>query len=142
MGQIQSGKTFNLHPVRPRSNPYRILLWTALIFGAVWLLLSLNRGEVQSPFNPTPTPTRSPQSYIMAAEAYFASGKLDDPASDQDAIGAYQKALEIDQENAQVWSELARIQTYSSSTLSTDQERLDRLQEALASAEKDRKSVV
>ena len=136
MSQIQSGKTFNLHPVRSKSNPYRILLLAFLILGGVWLLLQLNRGQVQSPFNPTPTPTRSPQSYIMAAQAYFAAGKLDDPASDQDAIGAYQQALQIDPNNALVWAELARIQTYSSSTLSTDQERLDRLQEALTSVEK------
>ena len=93
MGQIQDGKTFNLHPVRSKSNPYRILVLAFLILGGIWLLLSLNRGVVQSPFNPTPTPTRSPQSYIMAAQAYFAAGKLDDPATDQDAIGAYQQAL-------------------------------------------------
>ncbi len=136
MSQIQDGKTFNLHPVRSKSNPYRILLLVCLILGGIWLLLQLNRGQVQSPFNPTPTPTRSPQSYIMAAQAYFASGKLDDPTSDQDAIGAYQQALQIDPHNALVWAELARIQTYSSSTLSTDQERLDRLQDALTSAEK------
>jgi tetratricopeptide (TPR) repeat protein len=136
MSQIQNGKTFNLHPVKPHSNPYRILLWLGLILGAVWLLLSLNRGQVQSPFNPTPTPTRSTQSYIMAAQAYFAAGKLDDPASDQDAIGAYQQALQVDPSNAQIWAELARIQTYSSSTLSTDQQRRDRLQEALDSVEK------
>lgn len=136
MSQIQSGKTFNLHPVKSRSNPYRILLWALLILGAGYLLLLLNRGQVQSPFNITPTPTRSSLSYIMAAQAYFAAGKLDDPASDRDAIGAYQKALEIDPGNALVWAELARIQAYSSSTLSTDQERLDRLQDALTSVEK------
>ncbi len=136
MGQIQDGKTFNLHPVRSKSNPYRIMVLAFLILGGIWLLLSLGRGEVQSPFNPTPTPTRSPQSYIMAAQAYFAAGKLDDPATDQDAIGAYQQALQVDPTNALVWAELARIQTYSSSTLSTDQERLDRLQDALTSAEK------
>jgi tetratricopeptide (TPR) repeat protein len=136
MSQIQNGKTFNLHPVRSKSNPYRILVLTFLILGAVWLLLQLNRGQVQSPFNATPTPTRSPQSYILAAQAYFAAGKLDDPTSDQDAIGAYQQALMIDPQNALVWAELARIQTYSSSNLSTDQQRLDRLQDALTSSEK------
>src|SRR4030042_2694375 len=136
MSQIQSGKTFNLHPVKPRSNPYRILLWSGLILGAIWLLLQLNRGQVQSPFNPTPTATRSPQSHILAAQAYFAAGKLDDPTSDQDAIGAYQQALLVDPSNAQAWAELARIQTYSSSARSTDQQRLDRLQQALDSIEK------
>ena len=136
MSQIQSGKTFNLHPVKSRSNPYRILVWLGLILAAVWLLLQLNRGQVKSPFMATPTPTRAAQSYILAAQAYFAAGKLDDPASDQDAIGAYQQALRVDPENALVWAELARIQTYSSSNLSTDQERLDRLQQALTSIEK------
>jgi tetratricopeptide (TPR) repeat protein len=136
MSQLQDGKTFNLHPAKSRSNPYRILVLAFLIMGGIWLLLRVNRGQVQSPFNPTATPTRSPQSYIMAAQAYFAAGKLDDPASDQDAIGAYQQALRVDPNNAEVWAEMARIQTYSSSTLSTDQERLDRLQEALDSAEK------
>jgi tetratricopeptide (TPR) repeat protein len=136
MSQIQNGKTFNLHPVKSHSNPYRILLWIGLILAATWLLLSVNRGQVQSPFNPTPTPTRSPQSYILAAQAYFATGKLDDPATNQDAIGAYQQALQVDPNNAQVWAELARFQTYSSSTLSTDQQRLDRLNEALTSVEK------
>ncbi len=136
MSHLQDGKTFNLHPVKPRSNAYRVLVLALLILGGGWLLLSLNRGEIQSPFNPTPTPTRSPDSYIKAAQAYFAAGKLDDPASDQDAIGAYQQALAIDPQNAQIWAELARIQTYSSSTLSTDQERFNRLQDALASAEK------
>src|SRR4030042_484989 len=120
MSQIQSGKTFNLHPVRSKSNPSRGLLLTLLIMGGAWLLQQLNRGLVQSPFNPTPTPTRSPQSYILAAQAYFAAGKLDDPPSHQDAIGAYQQALKIDPNNPLVWDELARIQVYSSSTLSTD----------------------
>ncbi len=136
MSQIHNGKTFNLHPTRPKSNPYRVLVIALLIMGGVWLLLSLQRGDVQSPFNPTPTPTRSPESYILAAQAYFAAGKLDDPASDQDAIGAYQQALVIDPGNAQIWAELARIQTYSSNMLSTDQERFDRLQQALTSVEK------
>jgi tetratricopeptide (TPR) repeat protein len=136
MSQIQSGKTFHLHPVGNRSNPYRVLLLIFLIIGSAWLLLMVNRGEVQSPFNPPPTPTPSPESYIMAAQAYFAAGKLDDPSSDQDAIGAYQMALQVDPSNALVWAELARIQTYSTNTLSTDQQRLNRLQEALTSAEK------
>jgi tetratricopeptide (TPR) repeat protein len=136
MSRIQTGKTFNLHPVRPRSNPYRVLLLIGLVLGGVWLLSMVNRGQIQSPFVPTPTPTRSPASYILEAQAYFNAGKLDDPASDLDAIGAYQAALQVDPDNALIWAELARIQTYSTSLVSTDQQRLDRLQEALASIER------
>ena len=136
MSRIQTGKEFNLHPARRRSNPYRILLLIVLLLGAIWLFLSVNRGDIQSPFMPTPTPTRLPNSYILEAQAYFEVGKLDDPASDLDAIGAYQLALQVDPENAQVWAELARIQTYSTSLVSTDQQRLARLEEALVSIER------
>ena len=135
MSRIQTGKEFNLHPARRRSNPYRILLLVGLLLGAVWLLLSVNRGDIQSPFMPTPTPTRASNSYILEAQAYFEAGKLDDPASDLDAIGAYQLALQVDPQNAQVWAELARIQAYSTSLVSTDQQRLARLEEALVSIE-------
>ena len=136
MSRIQTGKEFNLHPVRPRSNPYRILLLIGLILGAVWLLTLVNRGLIQSPLMPTPTPTRAPNSYILEAQAYFEAGKLDDPATDLDAIGAYQLALQVDPENALIWAELARIQAYSTNLVSTDQQRLTRLQEALTSVER------
>lgn len=123
-------RQLHFHQIKERPNPYRLLLWAFLILGAIWILLQVNRGQIQSPFNPTPTPTRSAQSFILEAQAYFDSGKLDDPASDRDAIDAYRKALEVDPNNPLVLAELARIQTYSSLFLSTDQERLARLEAA------------
>ena len=115
---------------RSGPNTTRWLLWIALILAGIWLLLALDRGEVTSPFDPTPTPTRAAQSYILEAQAYFQAGKLDDPNSENDAIDTYRKAVSVDPENVLVLAELARIQTYSSSLLSTDQERLARLEEA------------
>ena len=130
IGRVGKGnQSLRLGP-KPRLNPYRLLVWVALILGAVWLLIQVNRGQVKSPFLPTPTATRVAQSYIQEAEAYFAAGKLDDPSSENDAIKSYQKALRVDPANGRVLAELARIQTYSSKFLSTDQERLTRLQEA------------
>jgi tetratricopeptide (TPR) repeat protein len=58
------------------------------------------------------------------------AGKLDDPASERDAIDTYKKALLVEPENPLVLSQLARIQTYSSRLLSTDQQRLAVLEEA------------
>ena len=135
MDHSTAEKSFSFRPVKPRSNPYRVLFWALLVLAAVWMLLRAERGEIRSPFLPTPTPTRMPQSYILEAQTYFDAGKLDDPNSDLDAIGAYQRALAIDPNNAQTWAELARIQTYSSSLTSTDQQRQQRLLEALASIE-------
>jgi tetratricopeptide (TPR) repeat protein len=43
--------------------------------------------------------------------------------------------VQVDPTNAEVWAELARIQTYSSGLLSTDQEQYDRLVEAKESIE-------
>ena len=124
-------------------NFYRLMLWVSLILGGVWLLLSFDRGQVISPFEPTPTPTRIPESFFLEAQAYFDAGKLDDPSNEaadsevpkiNDAIDAYQAALLGDPNNAKAWSELARIQAYSSSMLRNDSERLVRLEEALESA--------
>ncbi len=106
-------------------------------------MMMIRRDQIISPFVPTPTPTRVAASYFQEAQAYFDSGKLDDPSNAtpgpnvpkiNDAIDAYQAALAEDPNNASAWAELARIQTYSSNMLRNDTERLARLDEAKASA--------
>lgn len=130
------GKRPTFRPKKSRSNPYRAMLWVSLILAGIWMLLRLERGQVEPLFLPTATPTRTAESYILEAEAYFQAGKLDDPDPPQptppsyDAIDTYQRAVQIDPNNAQAWASLARIQTYSSSLLSNDASRLARLQEA------------
>jgi tetratricopeptide (TPR) repeat protein len=137
------GKKPNFRPARRGTNFFRVLLLLTLILASVWFFLSVQRGQVRSPLEPTPTPTRNADSYFMEAQAYFTAGKLDDPSnaasgesslSINDAIEAYQAALERNPDNSQAWAELARIQAYSSSTLRNDSERLARLEAALASA--------
>jgi tetratricopeptide (TPR) repeat protein len=118
------------------------MILIGMILAAIWLLTSVQRGVVKPLFLPTPTPTRTADSFIQEAEAYFQAGKLDDPdppppaAPRYDAIDTYQRALAIDPQNALVWARLARIQTYSSSLLSNDTSRLQRLQEAKDSIDK------
>ena len=79
---------------------------------------------------------------LREAQAYFQSGKLDapDPAPpappNPDAIDTYQRALQIDPTNALAWAEMARIQTYSITMLSSDAQRRERLPEALESIDK------
>jgi tetratricopeptide (TPR) repeat protein len=63
----------------------------------------------------------------MEGEAQFMAGSL------EGAIAAYQKAVTVEPGNSQAWAELARIQTYSSSLLSTNEDRYERLTQALES---------
>ncbi len=115
---------------KPATNPYRIFILLIMILGGVWLVRQLETGGIQRPFTPTPTPTRVAHSYALEGEAQFAAGKVDA------AITAYQEATRVDPNNAETWAKLARIQTYSSALLTTDDQQRDRLQEALASADK------
>ena len=114
---------------KPTTNPYRIFILLLLILGGIWLIRQMETGQIRRPFTPTPTPTRAVQSYALEGDAQFAAGQLDA------AIQAYQEATRIDPNNAEVWAKLARIQTYSSALLTTDEQQRIRLQEALASIE-------
>jgi tetratricopeptide (TPR) repeat protein len=139
------GKRPSFHQDRQRTNFYRVMILLALIISSLWIMLGLRRGEIRSPLDPTPTPTRVSESYFLEARAYFDAGKLDDPSNAtpgpgvpaiNDSIDAYQAALRGDPLNASAWSELARIQTHSSSMLRNDTEKLKRLNEAKASADR------
>ena len=74
-----------------RRSPRRILFLLVLIAGAslfVYYIWS-EQPEWSKPFEPTPTPTRTPQSYVLEAEAYYGQGQLDE------AISAYEQAVAI-----------------------------------------------
>ena len=113
---------------RPQSNIYRMFLWVMMILGGVWFIQQVFRGEIKPLFEATPTPTRAVESFLLEGEANFTAGNLDA------AITAYQEALSVNPDSPQTWTDLARIQTYSSAFLITDAERKDRLLAALESA--------
>ena len=114
---------------RPRSSN-SILIMVLLILLVASLFL--RRGvvftrEIKSPFEPTLVPTRISSSFALEGEARFAAGDL------KEAIAAYQHATTDDPGNAQLWSELARIQAYSSTMMITDDDRRARLQQSMIS---------
>ncbi len=111
-------------PARRRSNPWRVLVLLALIFGGLWLATMVSAGRIRRPFDPTPTPTRTVESYVNEAEEHFEDGKL------EPAVAAYTLAVEADPSNIQLRVELARVMVYSSASLTTDAQRRERLQEA------------
>lgn len=116
-------------PVKPTSNPYRMMIWIMMIMGSILLLRGISNGDVQPLFSPTLTPTRTAESYAFEGETHFTAGDLNK------AITAYNNATRLDPNDGDLWSELARIQTYSSNLLTTDKDREKRLSEALQSVE-------
>ncbi len=124
MNRDLTGEKPHFRPAKPSVNPYRLLLWGILILGSLWLLVLLQRGQVKPMFLPTPTPTRTANSYALEGDAQFQAGDIDG------SIKAYEEAVKIEPTNARAWAELARVQTYSSSLLSTDQERSERMEAA------------
>lgn len=115
---------------RPQSNVYRMFLWVMMILGGLWLIQRINTGQIRPLFEPTSTPTRAIESFLLEGDANFTAGNLDG------AIAAYQQALQMNPNDADTFANLARIQTYSSTFLITDAQRKERLLEALASAKK------
>jgi len=142
MDRDLKGKRPSFRPQKAGYNPYRLMLWIALIMAGIWVLMQIEGGEIKPVLEPTPTPTRIADSYIQEAQAYFQAGKLYDPDPPEpaparnDAIDTYDRALQVDPSNAQAWAEKARIEAYSITMLSNDAERLTRLQEARNSIEK------
>jgi len=115
---------------KPQSNIYRMFLWVVMILALVWMLQQMNKGEIQPLFLATSTPTRTSESHALEGDADFTAGKLDS------AILAYQDAVTVDPNNGENWGKLARIQTYSSAFLITNEQKKERLLVALESAQK------
>lgn len=120
---------------RKDTNIYRMFFLTVMILGGIWLIRSVQSGDIKPLFLPTPTPTRTAASYALEGETLFVAGKLEDATDSIGAISAYRRAVQIDPSNAQVLAQLARIQTYSSAMLVSDAAIKQRLKEALASAD-------
>ena len=110
---------------RKNANPYRILVLFVLIIFFFTVLNGIVKGEVQPLFLPTPTPTRSTDSYMVEGQTHFDAGNLDA------AIAAFRRATELNPQDPDLLAELARIQVYSSALLTTDAEKTQRLTEAL-----------
>jgi len=60
-----------------------------------------------NPFEATPTPTRSPESFVSEAEALYAEGKL------TQAIDAYQSAINASPQDPTLYIAIARVQVFA-----------------------------
>jgi tetratricopeptide (TPR) repeat protein len=116
------------------SSPLRIFLGLIILGGLLFVLRGFSVGTIKPILAITPTPTRTLKSYAQEGETHFLAGNL------EKAIAAYQNAVLVDPNNPDLWSELARIQVYSTSQITTDSGKKTRLEEALKSIENGLKS--
>ena len=91
---------------RRRANPFRLVVLVLLVGAALYV----NQVVVPATpplFIPTPTPTRSPDSFISEALSFAAEGKY------RQAVEAYRKAIQADPRNINTYIEAARLQVFS-----------------------------
>jgi len=124
-----SGKKFLFSKPKKKSNPVRIFIGFLVLLGLMFVLRALDNGQIKPILAATPTPTRTLKSYAQEGEAHFSSGNL------EKAIEAYKDAVRVEPTDPELWAELARIQVYSTSQFTTDQEKKVRLEEAFQSIE-------
>ena len=63
--------------------------------------------QIDNPFEPTPTATRSPESFVTEAEGLFKDGKL------LPAIDAYQQAINASPQDSSLYVAIARVQVFA-----------------------------
>ena len=100
-----------------------------LILAGLFVIQAVRDGRIAPILQIIPTPTRSLNSYVQEGETHFQAGNL------EKAIEAYRYAIAIDPEDADLRAELARIQVYSTSQITVDARKRERLEEALATIE-------
>ena len=87
---------------RKGSNPIRVLILLVLISIGLYLI-TVRPEAIPQPFQPTPTATRTPGSYVTEAEEYFREGKL------EEAIRTYELAIRADPTVVENYVPLVRL---------------------------------
>jgi len=88
---------------RRRSSPLRVMFLLMLISAGIYVYALIQQEQVENPFIPTPTPTRSALSYAAEAEELYLQGKL------TEAIVAYEQAITLEPDDVLLYIPLARL---------------------------------
>lgn len=100
------GSKWSMNRRRQHFNWFRIIVLLLLIAAGLYL----DRFVIPAApafFAATPTATRPPEAYVTEAQTLFDQGKLNQ------AIDAYEQAIEVDPENASVYVALAQVQVFA-----------------------------
>lgn len=91
---------------RKRPNWFRIILLSLLVLGMAYVDRFIIAAR-PSPFVPTPTATRAPESYITEAETLFTQGKL------LQSIESYRQAIAVNPDNPAIYIAMAKVQVFA-----------------------------
>lgn len=91
---------------RRPSNPLWLLTLLVLI-AAAWYFNKAVVPTLPAMFEPTPTATRSPESFVNEAEDFYKSGKL------KQAIDAYEQAILSNPKNPAIYIAMARVMVFN-----------------------------
>src|SRR6185436_5472603 len=100
------GSKWSMSRRRKRPNWFRIILLSLLVLGGSYFNRYILPTQ-PSPFVPTATVTRDPESYVTQADELFNQGKL------LPAIDAYKQAIAVNPSDAAVYVALARVQVWA-----------------------------
>jgi tetratricopeptide (TPR) repeat protein len=78
---------------------------------AIYVLIQVKQERVETPFTPTPTPTRTVASYVFEAEDLYWQGDL------KRAIATYEQAIDLGVSSLEPYISLARLLTLEGHTI-------------------------
>jgi tetratricopeptide (TPR) repeat protein len=100
------GSKWNMRRRRPRINWF-LVVFVIILIAIVTYVDRFVLPTAQTPFVPTPTVTRDPESYVTEAEGLFAEGKL------LQAIDTYMEAIRIKPNDPTLYIAVARVQIFA-----------------------------
>jgi tetratricopeptide (TPR) repeat protein len=100
------GSKWSMRQRRPRINWFLVVI-VVLLIAAITYVDRFILPTAQTPFLPTFTATRDPESYVTDAENLFAEGKL------LQSIDAYMEAIQVKPDDASIYIALARVQIFA-----------------------------
>lgn len=100
------GSKWSMSKRRRPVNYFKVIILLGMIGFMVYFNTILGPG-IQKSMQPTPTPTRAPESYVTEASQFFDQGKL------SQAIQSYQQAIQAMPNDPSIYISLARTQVWA-----------------------------